>query len=68
MAHRKDEAVKAERIVQEEVLKFERWLKGLEVVPTIVSLREKAEHIRHAEIKKSRYVKINGGTGILEIE
>jgi glutamyl-tRNA reductase len=54
LAHRKDEAVKAERIVQEEVLKFERWLKGLEVVPTIVSLREKAEHIRHAEIKKSR--------------
>ncbi len=53
IAHRKDEAVKAERIVQEEVLKFERWLKGLEVVPTIVSLREKAENIRQAEIKKS---------------
>ena len=54
LAHRKDEAVKAERIVQEEVLKFERWLKSLEVVPTIVSLREKAEEIRQAEIKKSR--------------
>lgn len=54
LAHRKDEAVKAERIVQEEVLKFERWLKGLEVVPTIVSLREKTEDIRQAEIKKSR--------------
>jgi glutamyl-tRNA reductase len=53
IAHRKDEAMKAERIVQEEVLKFERWLKGLEVVPTIVSLREKAENIRQAEIKKS---------------
>jgi glutamyl-tRNA reductase len=53
LAHRKDEAVKAERIVQEEVLKFERWLKSLEVVPTIVSLREKAEDIRQAEIKKS---------------
>ncbi len=56
LAHRKDEAVKAERIVQEEVLKFERWLKGLEVVPTIVSLREKAEEIRRAEMKKSRSV------------
>jgi glutamyl-tRNA reductase len=54
LAHRKDEAVKAERIVQEEVLKFERWLKGLEVVPTIVSLREKTEDIRQTEIKKSR--------------
>ncbi len=53
IAHRKDEAVKAERIVQEEVLKFERWLKGLEVVPTIVSLKEKAENIRLSEIKKS---------------
>jgi glutamyl-tRNA reductase len=54
LAHRKDEAVKAERIVQEEVLKFERWLKSLEVVPTIVSLREKAEEIRRTEMKKSR--------------
>jgi len=54
LAHRKDEAVKAGRIVQEEVLKFERWLKSLEVVPTIVSLREKAEDIRQTEIKKSR--------------
>jgi glutamyl-tRNA reductase len=54
LAHRKDEAVKAERIVQEEVLKFEKWLKSLEVVPTIVSLREKAEEIRQAEIKRSR--------------
>jgi glutamyl-tRNA reductase len=54
LAHRRDEAVKAERIVQEEVLKYERWLKSLEVVPTIVSLREKAEDIRQAEIKKSR--------------
>ena len=53
IAHRKDEAVKAERIVQEEVLKFERWLKGLEVVPTIVSLKEKAEDIRQTEIQKS---------------
>jgi len=53
MAQRKKEAVRAERIVQEEVIKFERWLKTLEVVPTIVSLREKAEAIRQAEIKKS---------------
>ena len=53
MAQRKDEAVKAERIVQEEVIKFEKWLETLEVVPTIVSLREKAETIRQAELKKS---------------
>lgn len=51
--HRQQEAIKAERIVQEEVIKFEKWLKTLEVVPTIVSLREKAESIIQAELKKS---------------
>jgi glutamyl-tRNA reductase len=53
LAQRKEEAVKAERIVKEEVLKFESWLKTLEVVPTIVSLKEKAEAVRTAELKKS---------------
>ena len=52
-AQRQQEAIKAERIVQEEVVKFEKWLKTLEVVPTIVSLREKAEFIVQAELKKS---------------
>ena len=51
--HRQQEAIKAERIVQEEVIKFEKWLKTLEVVPTIVSLREKAESIIQTELKKS---------------
>lgn len=51
--HRQQEAIKAERIVQEEVIKFEKWLRTLEVVPTIVSLREKAESIIQAELKKS---------------
>jgi glutamyl-tRNA reductase len=50
---RQEEALKAERIVEEEVIKFEQWLKTLEVVPTIVSLKEKAEAIRLAELKKS---------------
>ena len=50
---RQQEAIKAERIVQEEVIKFEKWLKTLEVVPTIISLRDKAEHIRRAEVRKS---------------
>jgi glutamyl-tRNA reductase len=53
LVQRQKEALKAERIVEEEVIKFERWLKTLEVVPTIISLREKAEAIRQAEIKKS---------------
>jgi glutamyl-tRNA reductase len=53
LRQRQEEAVKAERIVEEEVIRFERWLKTLEVVPTIVSLKEKAEAIRRAELKKS---------------
>jgi glutamyl-tRNA reductase len=56
MAQRKEEAVKASRIVEEEVGKFEKWLKTLAVVPTIVSLRDKAESIIQAEFVKSRSV------------
>jgi glutamyl-tRNA reductase len=53
IAQRQQEAIKGERIVQEEVVKFEKWLKTLEVVPTIVSLREKVESIIQVEFKKS---------------
>ena len=53
MAQREQEALKAERIVQEEVIKFGKWLQTLEVVPTIVSLKEKAEAIRQAELRKT---------------
>lgn len=53
VARRQQEAVKAERIVLEEVIKFERWLKTLEVVPTIISIKEKAEAIRQIELKRS---------------
>ena len=55
-AQRQEEAVKAQRIVHEEVVKFEKWLKTLAVVPTIVSLRNKAEAIIQAEFGKSRSV------------
>lgn len=50
---RQQEAVKAERIIQEESIKFEKWIKTLDVVPTIVALKEKAEEIRQAEVQKS---------------
>lgn len=53
VAQRGHEAVKAERIVSEETLRFEKWLKTLAVVPTIVTLREKVEDIIQCEIKKS---------------
>jgi glutamyl-tRNA reductase len=50
---RKEEALKAERIVQEEVIRFEKWLKTLDVVPTITALKDKIESIRRSEIGKS---------------
>ncbi len=53
MAQRAEEAVKAERIVEEEVIKFEKWLHTLAIVPTIVSLKEKGECIRQAEVRKT---------------
>ena len=50
---RRQEAVKAERIIAEEVIRFGNWLQTLEIVPTIAALKEKAESIRKTEIQKS---------------
>ena len=52
-AERIKEAVRAEHIISAEALKFDAWLRTLEIVPTIVSLREKAEQIREAEVRKT---------------
>jgi glutamyl-tRNA reductase len=45
--------VKAEAIVAEEVEAFWSWLAGMEVTPTIVALREKADAIRRHELEKT---------------
>ena len=50
---RQKEATRAEHIIEAEALKFEGWLRTLEVVPTIVSLRRKAEEIRNTEILRT---------------
>ena len=47
------EAAQAERIVAEEVVKFNRWLKSLDVVPTIADLTQKADDIRAAELART---------------
>jgi glutamyl-tRNA reductase len=44
-ARREAESVEAERILEAELDLFERWMESLEVVPTIVSLRERADEI-----------------------
>jgi glutamyl-tRNA reductase len=52
-ADRLREAGRAEHIITAEALKFDSWLRTLEVVPTIVALREKAEQIRQGELRKT---------------
>jgi len=50
---RQKEAIKGERIVDEAVIRFREWYESLDVVPTIVSLRNKMESIAAAELKKT---------------
>lgn len=46
------EADKAERLVSDEVGVMEQWLKSLEVTPTIVALRQRADAIKQAELDR----------------
>jgi glutamyl-tRNA reductase len=50
---RRREAVKAERIVDEAVIRFREWYANLDVVPTIVALRGKMENIAVQELEKT---------------
>lgn len=53
LQQRKEEANKAEAIVNEEIGQFFKWLSSLEVTPTIVALRSKFDEIRRAELEKT---------------
>lgn len=53
METRQKEAVKAERIIDEAVIQFGKWMAGLHVVPTIVDLREKLSAMAAAELEKT---------------
>lgn len=50
---RQNEAQKAETIIQEEVTKFVKWYRALEVTPTIIALRKKFDEIRKKELEKT---------------
>jgi len=50
---RRREALRAEQIIEEEVTQYANWLKELQAVPTIVSLRSKAEGIVKTEMEKA---------------
>jgi glutamyl-tRNA reductase len=53
LRERHREAQRAEALIEREVAKFADRLRSLEVVPTIVSLREKLEEIRTAELARA---------------
>ncbi len=53
LKEREKEATKAEEIIIAEVTTFTDWIRTLDVVPTIVALREKVEEIRRAELEKT---------------
>mgnify|MGYP000962572536 FL=1 len=50
---RQKEAVKGERIIDEAIVRFREWHAGLEVVPTIVSLRQKLDAMAESEIRRT---------------
>jgi len=52
-SERAREAVKAGRIVDEEVLKFLRWYRGMAVTPTIAALRKKVDDICRVELERT---------------
>ncbi|MBI5504834.1 MAG: glutamyl-tRNA reductase [Deltaproteobacteria bacterium] len=53
LGERRREAVRAETLVEGEVDQFWQWFEKLEVVPTIVELREYADAIRRREVDKT---------------
>ncbi|MGO9417411.1 MAG: glutamyl-tRNA reductase [Syntrophobacteraceae bacterium] len=50
---RQNQAQIAEHIINEETIKFNNWMNSLSAVPTIVSVRQKAESIRRNELRKT---------------
>jgi glutamyl-tRNA reductase len=50
---RKNEVAKAEEIIAEGVKAFGQWRRGLEIVPTILALREQAEEVRRRELART---------------
>ncbi len=64
MADRQKEAVKGERIVEEAVIHFRQWYDSLDVVPTIVALRQKVEKIVDQEVERT----LSGLEGISAID
>jgi glutamyl-tRNA reductase len=52
IGERRQEALRGERIIEEEVAKFMRWKNSLGSTPTIIALKEKLESIRESELQR----------------
>ncbi len=52
VGERRQEAIRAESIISQEVTKFMDWSRSLESAPTIVAFREKLEEIRTGELSR----------------
>lgn len=52
LSRREQEIPKANKIIEEQYQKFMIWFHSLDVVPTIIELRDKAEEIRKEECNK----------------
>ncbi len=50
---RRKEAARAEHLVEHEVGVIQQWLKSLEVTPTIVAVKDRAERIKQLEVDKA---------------
>ncbi len=66
LEERMREARRAEEIIAEEIVAFERWLESMEVVPTVAAMRAKAEQIRSNELEKA--IKRLGGLSEKELK
>ncbi len=53
LAGRKDEALKATNIIDEEMLLFGQWLSSLDVQPTIVDIIQRSENLAQDELQRT---------------
>ncbi len=51
---RRLEIPRAEKIIEEEIQNYLEWKRGLQVTPTIISLRQKLDLVRKAELDKNK--------------
>lgn len=58
---RTEEARQAETLIENEVLATDNWVKFLDVIPTVIELKEKGEEIRKKELAKL-FSKLDGLT------